>query len=272
MSTEKTEKLALHRWVAEDLFLRTEFNENFTAIDQQFASVDDRLDTHAAQHGTGGGDPITPADIGAATAADLTSHTGNKSNPHGVTVAQIGAAAASHNHSAANITSGTLSAARGGTGLTASPSMLVNLASTSAANVLQASPRPGVTGTLPVARGGTGVTTIDALRAALSVSGGSMGTYTGTDVARTIAVGEGTMCMIWCARPSPSTRIECAFVHSEGVVMIYADDGSTGNIYSASRVIKFNDGVLSFAATSKVTSGYTYMNDSDDTYHYRVLF
>lgn len=53
---------------------------------------------------------------------------------------------------------------KGGTGLTASPSLLVNLASTAAANVLAASPRPGVTGTLPVgnlptvtvAKGGTG--------------------------------------------------------------------------------------------------------------------
>lgn len=47
----------------------------------------------------------------------------------------------------------------GGTGLSASPSLLINLASTTAANVLQANPRAGVTGTLPVANGGTGVTT-----------------------------------------------------------------------------------------------------------------
>ena len=53
-------------------------------------------------------------------------------------------------------TTGALPIANGGTGLSASPSMLTNLASTSAANVLQASPRPGVTGTLPIANGGTG--------------------------------------------------------------------------------------------------------------------
>ena len=53
---------------------------------------------------------------------------------------------------------GTLPIANGGTGLTASPSILIDLTSGSAANVLQTSPRPGVTGTLPVARGGTGVT------------------------------------------------------------------------------------------------------------------
>ena len=53
---------------------------------------------------------------------------------------------------------------QGGTGLMASPSLLVNLASTSSANVMQASPRPGVTGSLPVGNGGTGGTTPAAAR------------------------------------------------------------------------------------------------------------
>lgn len=73
----------------------------------------------------------------------------------------VGAAASSHNHAAGNITSGTLPVARGGTGVTSNPSMLVNLGSTSAASVFATSPRPGVTGTLPVARGGTGQTSVD---------------------------------------------------------------------------------------------------------------
>lgn len=63
----------------------------------------------------------------------------------------------------ANVTpgvTGTLPIANGGTGLTSNPSILVNLASTTAANVLQTSPRPGVIGTLPVARGGTGQTSL----------------------------------------------------------------------------------------------------------------
>lgn len=55
----------------------------------------------------------------------------------------------------------------GGTGLTSPPSMLTNLGSTSAANVLQASPRPGVTGILPVANGGTGANTVAAAVKAL---------------------------------------------------------------------------------------------------------
>ena len=75
-----------------------------------------------------------------------------------------GKAASSHNHNASNITSGTLPVTRGGTGVTTNPSMLINLGSTTAANVFASSPRPGVTGTLPVARGGTGITKIPQIR------------------------------------------------------------------------------------------------------------
>lgn len=88
----------------------------------------------------------------------------------------IGAAASSHNHDASNITSGTLPVGRGGTGLSASPSLLVNLATTSAVNVLQASPRPGVTGTLPTANGGTGRTDGKAVNVTGTVAVGNGGT------------------------------------------------------------------------------------------------
>ena len=92
-----------------------------------------------------------------------------------------GKAASSHNHSASNITSGTLGVARGGTGVTANPSMLTNLASTSAASVFAASPRPGVTGTLPIVNGGTGATSASAARAALGAAASSH-THSGTQV------------------------------------------------------------------------------------------
>lgn len=72
----------------------------------------------------------------------------------------------------ANITvgvTGRLPIANGGTGLTSAPSMLVNLASTTATSPLQASPRPGVTGTLPIANGGTGQTTAAGVRNALGL-------------------------------------------------------------------------------------------------------
>lgn len=76
-----------------------------------------------------------PAGSANAVQANLTTHTNNKSNPHEVTVQQIGAAAVSHNHSAGEITSGTLSSARlptvpiskGGTGKTTAAEALAAL-------------------------------------------------------------------------------------------------------------------------------------------------
>lgn len=101
-----------------------------------------------------------------ATAAELNYCDGVTSN---IQTQLNGKAASSHNHAASNITSGTLAVARGGTGVTANPSMLTNLGSTSAASVFAASPRPGVTGTLPIANGGTGATTAAAARTNLGV-------------------------------------------------------------------------------------------------------
>ena len=58
----------------------------------------------------------------------------------------------------------------GGSGLTASPSMLVNLGSTSADSVFKASPRPGVTGTLTLSHGGLGSTTAAGGRSTLGLT------------------------------------------------------------------------------------------------------
>ena len=100
-------------------------------------------------------------------------HSGNYSSV--ITPAGIGAAASSHNHSASNITSGTLAVARGGTGITSNPSMLVNLGSTSAAGVFAASPRPGITGTLAISHGGTGATDAATARSNLGFTLGNLG-------------------------------------------------------------------------------------------------
>lgn len=60
----------------------------------------------------------------------------------------------------------------GASSLSASPSMLVNLASTGAANVMQSAPRPGVTGVLPLANGGTGVNSLAGLQGVLNMAFG----------------------------------------------------------------------------------------------------
>ena len=112
---------------------------------------------------------------GTTEGTDMFTFNGSAAKSVNITPGGIGAAASSHNHSAGDITSGTLAVARGGTGVTANPSMLTNLGSTSAASVFAASPRPGVTGTLPVANGGTGATTAAAARANLGAAASSHG-------------------------------------------------------------------------------------------------
>lgn len=84
----------------------------------------------------------------------------------------------SHKHAAGDITSGTLSIARGGTGITSNPSLLVNLDSTSADSVFKASPRPGVTGTLDIAHGGTNATTAAQARTNLGITPANIGAAT----------------------------------------------------------------------------------------------
>lgn len=93
-------------------------------------------------------------------------------NVHQETPASIGAAAESHKHSAADITSGVLGTARGGLGnangqaasavkLATSRTIRVNLGSGSAASFNgTANITPGVTGVLPVDHGGTGVSSL----------------------------------------------------------------------------------------------------------------
>lgn len=122
---------------------------------------------HKASHKTGGSDALSPADIGAAAASHTHDYlplsggtlTGNLTGKYitgtwlqttatsdkagrfatidndgwiyyrtaAEVLSDIGAAAASHNHSASNITSGTIPIARGGTGATNASSALTNL-------------------------------------------------------------------------------------------------------------------------------------------------
>ena len=121
----------------------------------------------------------------------LIGHLNNRSNPHNTT-AQVGAAAKSHTHNAQDINAGTLSALRGGTGLSSPTNGAVILGQGS--NPLRAFSWSGAlyssgtnnprSGTLPVAYGGTGCTSLTALATALATADGGLGkivtgSYTG---------------------------------------------------------------------------------------------
>lgn len=99
-----------------------------------------------------------------------------------LTPANIGAAAATHKHSAADITSGTLPVTRGGTGATSAANARTNLGITpenigaadenhkhSAADITRGTMSVSRLPTITVAKGGTGATTAAQARVNLGV-------------------------------------------------------------------------------------------------------
>lgn len=89
-----------------DLF--AQYNEAFTTW---FATIQDMLDENTA------GQLLNL----------INTHTGNTSNPHEVTAAQIGAANATHTHAASDVTTGAVAVANGGTGATTAADARTNL-------------------------------------------------------------------------------------------------------------------------------------------------
>lgn len=119
------------------------------------------LDNHVANKGNPHG--VTRAQLGAAAASDLTSHTGNKNNPHGVTKAQLSLGncenTADTNKNVA--TARTLATPR---------TIQTNLASGLAASFNgSANIAPGITGVLGPGNGGTGYTSLQAARNAMGL-------------------------------------------------------------------------------------------------------
>ena len=117
---------------------------------------------------------------GIASGAQVNSVTGVKGNAEtnyrtgnvNITPANIGAAAASHNHSASNINSGTLSADR----LPTVPISKGGTGATTAAGARNALGLGNTTGAVPVANGGTGATSAAAARTNLGLYGMASGT------------------------------------------------------------------------------------------------
>lgn len=121
---------------------------------------------------------------------NLINHITNKSNPHGVTAAQVNAAAKSHTHNASDLNAGTVPVARGGTGASSFPSgalvrgtggtYLTYLRGTGALY----SPTTGnpTFGTLPISMGGTGVTSLNSLLSLVAQNLFVTGVYIGDGV------------------------------------------------------------------------------------------
>lgn len=123
---------------------------------------------------------LTGSDGSTTSVTDSNTTYSSLKNPYSLTVQNNGTTVASYDGSAAktaNFTNATSSAdglmsktdKAKLDGIASSPSMLTNLGSTAAANVFQASPRPGVTGVLPIANGGTGASSLEGLRSNLDI-------------------------------------------------------------------------------------------------------
>ncbi len=75
----------------------------------------------------------------------------------------------------ANIINGIVGISKGGTGLSASPQMIIDLTSTQSADILTATPKPGVEGALAISNGGTGATNEN--DAWIALGGGASGKH-----------------------------------------------------------------------------------------------
>ena len=131
-----------------------------------------QLQTNRTINGTNfnGTANITTANWGTGRNITIGNHTVTGFNGSGnlsMTLAQIGAAATTHTHSAGDITSGTLPIVRGGTG------------ATTAAATRNALGLGNTTGALPIANGGTGATTAANARTGLGLTNTAVSTSAG---------------------------------------------------------------------------------------------
>ena len=132
---------------ADTFNIETMLNENWDKIDEAVAKkaelgADGKVSAEQLPEMN-----YDKAGSAAAVQKNLDAHTGNKSNPHGVTAVQVGARAdtwvpswsevsgkpgtfppSGHNHDAANIVSGILPVGRGGTGVTSLSALAAQIA------------------------------------------------------------------------------------------------------------------------------------------------
>lgn len=139
--------------------------------------------------GVSGTLPVKHGGTGATTLAQHGIVVGNAANA--VNVIGATATGAVYKTAAGNDpTIGTLPVAQGGTGITSNPSMIVNLGSTTADTVFQASPTPGISGTLDIDHGGTNATTADG--AWTNLGGGNVGKLNTNGSSTQFLRGDGT--------------------------------------------------------------------------------
>lgn len=155
---------------------------------------------------------------------ELISHLKNVANPHKVTAAQIGAAPSAHKHTVTDITSGTLSTARGGTGKT----------SWSANRLVYASSASMLSQIAPPAYDG-GFLRQDTSGAPYWGSGCETGVYigsgrTGKSKKNAISFGGGTPRIVFIQQSGYNGRHAVLLLHPDSPVGYSMVDSSTSNL------------------------------------------
>ena len=137
--------------------------------------------------------------------------------------------------------------------LTDEPSMLVNLASSTAADVFEESPRPGVTGTLSIAHGGTGYTSNPSIRV-------NLGSTSSDSLFGSSSVTPGVTGTLSVARGGTGVTSLSALANSLSSYL-----GSDVSIYVGSKVISSGGNWLTLFSSSQYRSltGHTFNQSSD---------
>ena len=137
--------------------------------------------------------------------------------------------------------------------LTDEPSMLVNLASTTAADVFEESPRPGVTGTLSIAHGGTGYTSNPSIRV-------NLGSTSSDNLFGSSSVTPGVTGTLAVARGGTGVTSLSALANNLSQYL-----GSDASIYVGSKVITSGGNWVTLFSSSQYRSltGHTFNQSSD---------
>ena len=137
--------------------------------------------------------------------------------------------------------------------LTDEPSMLVNLASTTAADVFEESPRPGVTGTLTIAHGGTGYTSNPSIRV-------NLGSTSSDNLFGSSSVTPGVTGTLAVARGGTGVTSLSALANNLSQYL-----GSDASIYVGSKVITSGGNWVTLFSSSQYRSltGHTFNQSSD---------
>lgn len=210
---------------------------------------------------------------------NLINHINNRSNPHGVTAAQAGAAAVAHTHNAStDINSGTMPVLRGGTGVASvtSGSLLRGNGTGAFTGVRGTGALYSSTtgnprfGTLPLSMGGTGVTSLASLKNLVKDAAFVYGTYTGDNTTtRLIELGfKPSLVLVMCSNyPYDQRYSAVATQEYNGVISGYTSYWTTYNYHYVTLQIVDTG----FNVTYCSSSSHAKTNYSNYVYHYIAL-